>query len=149
MGYELHIVRRTDWEDDEEESAITLDEWLEYIKTDPELELTNGYEDIFNNWQDDPGYCLWLAHPQSDVAVIPWLSYCRGSIDTKYPDNDTIKKMIGISVKLNARVQGDDGEYYDNSYFDEKVIIVDDDKNEQKANYEKPDNPKRSWWKFW
>ena len=44
MGYELHIVRRLDWEDDEEYSNISLEEWLSYVQSDEELELTNGYK---------------------------------------------------------------------------------------------------------
>ena len=44
MGYELHIVRRNDWDDYEENSNISLDEWLAYVQLDNELELTNGYQ---------------------------------------------------------------------------------------------------------
>ncbi len=44
MGYELHIVRQTDYEDGEEESNISLEEWVAYVATDKELKLTNGYK---------------------------------------------------------------------------------------------------------
>jgi hypothetical protein len=43
MGYDLHIVRRLDWEDDDEAGNISLEEWLSYVQSDNELELTNGY----------------------------------------------------------------------------------------------------------
>ena len=36
----------------------------------------------------------------------------QGDIFTKNPDPSTIEKMISIAKKLNARVQGDDGEIY-------------------------------------
>jgi hypothetical protein len=46
MGYELHIIRREHWET-LETSNISLDEWLNYVKSDKELELTNGYRNKF------------------------------------------------------------------------------------------------------
>ena len=33
-GYKLHIVRQKDYNDDEEESNISIDEWLNYVATD-------------------------------------------------------------------------------------------------------------------
>lgn len=116
MGYELHITRRNDWADTEAPD-ISLDEWLSYIKTDAELELTNGYEIKIGSesqFQNNPGYCQWNAHPtKRDHSSRPWFSYFRGSIDTKNPDVATIRKMMQMSLSLNAKVQGDDGEFYD------------------------------------
>lgn len=47
--------------------VILLDEWLAYVETDKELELTNGYEmdipGIGKIWHDAPGYCKWIGHP--------------------------------------------------------------------------------------
>ena len=37
MGYELYIVRLDDYTDGDEESKISLDEWLAYVATDKEL----------------------------------------------------------------------------------------------------------------
>lgn len=39
MGYELHIIRRSDWENDNEPSDITLEAWKQYVSSDPELEF--------------------------------------------------------------------------------------------------------------
>jgi hypothetical protein len=39
MGYELHIIRKVDWENDEEPSNLTLYEWRQYVNADPELEF--------------------------------------------------------------------------------------------------------------
>lgn len=44
MGYALHIVRRNDWDDEEEDCNISLQEWLSYVHSDDELKLTNGYQ---------------------------------------------------------------------------------------------------------
>jgi hypothetical protein len=61
MGYEFHIVRRKDWEDFEEDSNISLEEWLAYVQSDNELELTNGYKlevpGFENSFQSVPGFC--------------------------------------------------------------------------------------------
>jgi hypothetical protein len=35
MGYEVHIIRRDDYENDEEESSITIEEWLKYVAKYP------------------------------------------------------------------------------------------------------------------
>lgn len=44
MGYDLHITRKEDWSDEySDDMGISLSEWLSYIDTDPELELSDGY----------------------------------------------------------------------------------------------------------
>ncbi len=120
MGYELHIVRRVNWEDDED-SHISLEEWLNYVESDTELELTNGFEmklpDRTSSFHRIPGFCNWTGHSTKTEADKPWFHYGFGMISAKYPDDDTIRKMLMIAGKLNARVQGDDGEFYDESYF--------------------------------
>ena len=127
MGYLVHIVRQTDYDNLEEESNISLEEWIEYVKSDTELELTSGHqlnlpvllepEEIENPTDQSPGYCEWMGHPRSDADTIPWLDFEFGSIITKYPDKHTIGKMIKIANTLNAKVRGDDGEYYDGTFF--------------------------------
>jgi hypothetical protein len=122
MGYELHIVRQTDYDDGDENSNITLDEWIKYVESDEELNLTNGYSlqvpgSVDFGWQDRPGFCEWVAHPRADADTIPWFDYGFGSISTKYPDKHTIGKMIKIAQVLNAKVRGDDGEYWDETFF--------------------------------
>ncbi len=61
MGYDLHIVRRNNRDDFEEESNTTLEEWLTYVKSDNELELTDGYlikiPGMENSFQNVPGFC--------------------------------------------------------------------------------------------
>ena len=134
MGYELHIVRQNDWEDYEEESNISIEEWLAYVQTDTELELTNGYQLKFPGhehlFQSAPGFCNWTGHSTKTGDDKPWLDYGHGSISAKYPDDETIKKMLFIANKLNGKVRGDDGEFYDETYFSAK-------------------KRKKPWWKFW
>ena len=147
MGYELHIVRKNDWNNLDEESNITLNEWLSYTNNDSELEPTNsgnikaGEEQFFHN---KPGYCEWNAHSiYKETNARPWFAYWKGHISTKNPDNETVLKMLTIAEKLNAKVQGDDGEFYEE---DDMLKIVNSD------NSQLPDRTttkKKAWWKFW
>lgn len=145
MGYDLHITRRDDWAD-REVPDISLDEWLSYVKTDTELELTNAYEIKIGSesqFQNRPGYCEWNAHPTEKAPnARPWFAYWKGSIDTKNPDVATIRKMIQMASALNAKVQGDDGEFYDK----ESLIQLEKSQKQETSlarEYKKP------WWKFW
>jgi hypothetical protein len=115
MGYELHITRKDDWSDPETPD-ILMDEWLNYMKDDKELELTNSYGVKIGSdtqFQNNAGDCEWTAHPtEQEPNSRPWFSYWKGSIDTKNPDEATIRKMMQIASALNAKVQGHDGEFY-------------------------------------
>ena len=144
MGYELHIVRRHNWDDYEEESNITLSEWLGYVKRDRELEPSEGYWVKVpgeNTTQPKPGFCEWAAYSKEQrPGHRPWFDHDYGSISTKYPDAETIRKMIAIAEALNARVQGDDGEFYD-----EAAVVA----MEAADAARKPPTTERPWWKFW
>ena len=148
MGYELHITRKNDFENEEEESSITLAEWLEYIQSDEELELTNGYQKNFPNvdtsWNNSPGFCLWKAHPENKPSDSAWFDFYRGIISAKYPDEETIRKMISIARVLNGRVHGDDGESYDDGYFDNRSNSISNE-NLSSSHISK----RKPWWKFW
>ena len=145
MGYELHIIRRNDWEADEEKSNITLAEWLDYVKTDGELELTSGYsykigQDTYHH--DCPGFCEWNAYSKEQrPGHRPWFSHDYGCISIKYPDTETIRKMIAMAEALDARVQGDDGEFYD-----EAAVVA---MEAADAARKTPTIEKQPWWKFW
>lgn len=99
MGYDFHITRRNDWAD--EGNDITAEEWLAYIRSDPELTLTGT---------NGPYYAVWSGASQHSE---PWLDWSRGQVYTKNPDSPLIDKMIAIAHNLSGTVQGDDGEVYD------------------------------------
>ena len=122
MGYELHIIRQNEYDDENEESSISLDEWIKYVESDEELVLTNGYNSKFPDqpgfdWQESFGFCEWIGHPKVDAGTIPWFDYKNGIVSTKYPDKHTIGKMIKVAQILNSKIKGDDGEYWDETYF--------------------------------
>jgi hypothetical protein len=98
MGYDLHITRRAHWSDTGND--ITADEWLALVETDPELQL---------NKSNGPYFVVW-RRPSSKTRY--WLMWADGQIYTKNPDDPLIGKMLMISRKLGAKVQGDDGEIY-------------------------------------
>jgi hypothetical protein len=100
MGYYLHITRKSDWWDDEGPD-ITSDEWLRVVDEDPELRLA-GYNGAY--------FAIWSGPLE---YADPWLDWSRGQIDTKNPDPPLIRKMLQIASRLGAKVQGDDGEVYD------------------------------------
>lgn len=147
MGYDLHIVRKNNWDDFDEETNITLNEWLYYVENDGELELTNSNGTTpaeEQSFQNKPGYFEWNAHPvYKEKNARPWFEYWRGRISTKNPDDQIVLKMLAIAEKLNAKVQGDDGEFYDENEVS-KIIHIN---NHQYDSL----NPvkKKVWWKFW
>jgi len=98
MGYDLHITRKDDW-DDVEGPRIDLSEWETIIESDPELALdtsTQCDDWVFASFRDEVGALAWDD----------------GQIHAKDPNHPLIDKMVAIAKRLNAEVQGDDGEVY-------------------------------------
>jgi hypothetical protein len=113
MGYELHITRGENWFDDEPQ--ITCEEWLAIVDADPDLRLDGFAEAELGDGSvlraEDPTIAVWTAHPDAGMETL-WISYSQGNIVVKGPDEPTRRKMWQIAQLLNARVQGDDGEFY-------------------------------------
>lgn len=80
--------------------GITAEEWLEYVKTDPQLRLA-GY--------NGPCFALWSGKSRCSD---PWFDWSAGDLHTKNADPPIVAKAIEIAHALGARVQGDDGEIY-------------------------------------
>lgn len=99
MGYNIHITRKKHWSD-QDGPEISLQEWTDYVKSDPEMRL-EGFAQ-FNNPRtgetirlEGPGLAVWTAH--SGKPGIRWFDCRHGH----------------IAHALSAKVQGDDGEIYD------------------------------------
>jgi len=113
MGYDVHITRKEEWSD-EKGPPITEAEWQAYVKSDPEMVITGAAE--HTNPQGEtirltqPLLTEWRHH-SSGHAV--WFSYFEGSLCVKNPDDECLAKMRRIATRLHARVQGDEGEFYD------------------------------------
>jgi hypothetical protein len=100
MGYDVHITRADNWAENQGRE-ISRDEWFALVASDPELTIERQKREVFVKWS---GPC---QYPDA------WFTWWRGNIYTKNPDKAIIAKMIQMAAKLGARVQGDDGEFYD------------------------------------
>jgi hypothetical protein len=147
MGYSVTIVRKNNWEDINEESNITLEQWLQYVDSDEELEqplessLTEYNKEYY---QQKPGYCEWTSHSTyKEPFARPWFDYYKGQITSENVDDETMLKMIAIAECLNAKVQGQDGEVYTEDDVMRVRVINDTVSRPQLKTNTKP------WWKFW
>lgn len=95
MGYDVRITRTPGPGGGK---TITAAEWLAYVAGDAELRPMPENGPYFVSWSGDP--------------VLAWLDWFDGQIHSKYPAPALIDKMVAIAMKLDARVQGDDGEIY-------------------------------------
>jgi hypothetical protein len=132
MGYDISIVRYNG----DEAVDIPESEWQEYIKSDPELEPSEI--------TDDSSYWEWNAHSKyKDPAEgRPWFQYWRGQIYSKNPDDEVLAKMFRIATSLNARVQGQDFEFYD----EEGKQIAEQPQSNETVGFVPKQKP---WWRFW
>ena len=101
MGYELHITRAKHWAENEDHQ-ISAEEWLSIVANDDELILDTTNGPYFANWSGSSTYSE------------PWFDWIDGDIFTKNPDRAIFEKMLLLAKKLNAKVQGDEGECYNN-----------------------------------
>jgi hypothetical protein len=98
MGYELHITRKTFWADPGDD--ISQEEWRVAIDADPELELHPA---------KGPNAALWKG---TSTRAEPLLDWAFGNVVVSDPDRPLIDKMVGLAARLEARVQGVNGEFY-------------------------------------
>ena len=103
MGYELHITRAKDWSDSKS-IPITWDEWARLVEADASLQFDLAGDCSIEDQPD----VLWTAGDSAEE----WLSWWEGQIHTKHPSDPLIGKMLELAERLDATVQGDDGERY-------------------------------------
>ncbi|MFH8370114.1 hypothetical protein [Streptomyces sp. NPDC018031] len=116
MGYDVHITRGTPWWDEAGE-PITTREWAAVVAADPCLEpvpaaraVAPGQDAVLEFRSE--GLVRLAGHPAGDTHGA-WLHWRDGRVTGKNPDPALLGKMREIAGVLGARVQGDDGEYYD------------------------------------
>ena len=99
MGYDAYITRAPHWIDSEG-YEIERNEWLDLIESDGELHLAPEYGQCFAVFGD------------AATSSQRWLDWAQGNVFTKNPDETTLRKMLDLAERLNAKVQGDEGETY-------------------------------------
>jgi hypothetical protein len=103
MGYEVHITRADEWSRSAER-PITAEEWLAVVAADAELHIDQA---------NGPYFAVWVAPgSESDSG---WFDWSDGRVSTKSPNRSVLKKLLQLAKKLEASVQGDDGEVYNHA----------------------------------
>ncbi|KPA19576.1 hypothetical protein MHK_000197 [Candidatus Magnetomorum sp. HK-1] len=105
MGYHVTITRRRDGKN----NPISKKEWENFVSLSSDLSL--------EKLQDGNIYTVWKINNE----IIGTLGWSYGEIWTKNPEDKFLAKMIEIANRLDARVQGDEGEYYrtvQDAYYD-------------------------------
>ena len=109
MGYELYITRADTWLE-RRQHPISGPEWDAVVATDAELKWStqDWYERQSANRRVERFYAvIWITHPEK----VPFW-FMDGAIQTKNPDQMTIRKMVDLAHKLSAKVLGEEGEEY-------------------------------------
>ncbi len=111
MGYEVYITKKTNWFDDGEEISKT--DWENYVNFDKTMQIVNeatsSFDDGVNISYGNSFLAKWIS-PENDEI---WFDFDDGNIAVKNPTKRDIIKMLEIAKNLNAKVQGDDGEFYE------------------------------------
>jgi hypothetical protein len=102
MGYDVHITRKNDWSESEG-PVISEAEWREAIAADPELSLDEN-----TRVEMADSEFIFAAWKGREAAM----GHYAGEITAKNADQSLLRKMVQIAKRLNAKVQGDDGEVY-------------------------------------
>jgi len=107
VGYDIHITRADDWIESPE-NPISLEELKEYFSRKSGFE----YSKVISisrpcSISVEGEFFIWT---NNDSKVT--FSYSMGCIDVSYVNDEVIEKMKEIASDLNAKVQGDEGEFY-------------------------------------
>ncbi|MFE7191384.1 hypothetical protein [Kitasatospora sp. NPDC057541] len=104
MGYDLHITRREYWWDEVGED-ISAAEWGAAVAAEPGLVVVP----LPVGSSEGVAELVLRESGRSSGEPLWWRA---GRIKAKNPTDVMIATMCRLAKALNARVQGDDGEYY-------------------------------------
>ena len=111
MGYEVRILRGPNWWENEG-YEISEAEWQRVVEADPEMRMSGVAEAAYLEGvlqYENPNLAEWTGHPSRGVV---WFEFRGGMVVVNNPDEPIIIKMQKIARLLGARVQGDEGEFY-------------------------------------
>lgn len=143
MGYYVAILRSADTKSTPDK-PITREEWLACVKADPEMRVlpagpmpSAGSPNFRVKELGD--YVWWTGLPDVNDEGVVWFHFWKeGFIDVKNPNAAILHKMFEMANRLDARLQGEEGE----EYGDHGVVI----KAPPDWNGPTPRLPSRSWW---
>ena len=117
MGYDVQITRAENWSD-KDALPIFEDEWKAIVAPDSDLGITGFTEAQTPNDEviriESPLLTEWRGHSSQSPV---YFTYRRNHISCKNPNHEILRKMLQIAAKLGAKVQGDEGEFYNESGF--------------------------------
>jgi hypothetical protein len=116
MGDDVHITKKENWSD-EHGPAISLEEWIELVESDPEMGLDGFAEAATNDGRilriKMAGLSVWTAYSKNgQEGNQAWFGLWGGNVVVKNPDSEIRRKMYALARILSAKVQGDEGEIY-------------------------------------
>jgi prepilin-type processing-associated H-X9-DG protein len=119
MGYDVGITRKENWWD-ENGPEIHLNEWIDVVAADRDMRLDGYAEAQVGDGKilrtENAGLSVWTAYSRhGEGGNMAWFDFRRGSIVVKNPDAEILQKMWSLAQTLSAKVQGDEGEFYDAS----------------------------------
>ena len=107
LSYDLHVVRTSSWLDAEDDPILKADVDA-LVEADDELEWsTEDWVDLTEGRKQKPTryfMILWRGHP--------CFLWCRNQITCSRPTEEQTGKLVEIAERLDAHVEGDDGECY-------------------------------------
>lgn len=103
MTYKIYITRATHPKK-AAEAPIQLDEWVNLVKTIPDLHIQETESSpLPGQPASREGLVRWAAHP---FALPIWFSFENHMISTENPDGYTAMRMRNLANRLNARLHG-------------------------------------------
>ena len=116
MGYDVHITRADEWAKSKI-NPISLEEWTAYLQSDVDMRLDGFAEATTTQGErvryENPGLAVWTKYSKDDSNTHQaWFDFRNGKIVVKNPDDEILKKMKEIAKAFNAKIIGDDGEFY-------------------------------------
>jgi hypothetical protein len=106
VGYDIHIHRADEWFNSSA-ARIAREEWLRVVEQSDDLIIDTEW---WIGRADGGKECAVVlsGHPE----VVLWYDEDDGKIVSKNPGRPGVIRMVEIAKVLNARVQGDEGEFY-------------------------------------
>ena len=106
MGYSLYIHRRENWFDEGEDLSISYDEWNALAAADEALDVVGFSENLHTNIIHES---FEMIDPIGNKVVFHWSA---GAIEIEGASEASVPKIFRSISKLDAKLQGDDGEFY-------------------------------------